>query len=85
MQKVAFGKYAEVKSLLSQFEENHFGSLCGAKRAVKPETAQKIKTKKVNTVWRILKWMVDDSGIGFFLIYFTGVLIWPPMRHLFLL
>lgn len=52
-----------MSSLLLQFEEEHFGNLCGARRAIKDETRQLIMKRKIGTTERILKWLVDDTGL----------------------
>lgn len=64
--QAAYGKYAEIEQVLSTYEDMHFGHLDGAHRSQKPETAKKIKLKKLSSLRKCLRWAVDkinDSSI----------------------
>ena len=50
---VAEGIYKEVDKVIAKFEEEYFDHLDGATKAVKPETAEKTKKRKLQMVRKI--------------------------------
>ena len=58
---VCNGPYAEIEELLIEYEQEHFSNLAGARRAIKDETNEKYKKKKLSSLRRILHWLSDKT------------------------
>ena len=60
--RIANGKYADVEEIMMEYESLHFGNICGHKRSIKPETNEITKKRRVATMRKLLRWLVDKTG-----------------------
>ena len=59
---VVLGKYADLQQVLDKYQKEHFENLCGEGRSLKPETYKRTVCAKLNSLKKMLRWLVDRTG-----------------------
>ena len=60
--EAAWGPLKEIKMAITKYDLKWFNTLCGAKRSLKPETAARIKKKKLASVEAQLLFLHNKTG-----------------------
>lgn len=62
VREVVLGKYAPIQRVLDKYQKEHFENLCGEGRSLKPETYKRTVCNKLNSLKKMLRWLVDRTG-----------------------